>query len=185
MTHRAYVDRLVALALALLAAVLAPIEHPWTFALLAPVVLASDLVMGAAFLVLLVVFLLLVLGIKNTEERLAARGETLFPARRRYDSNALRRNVDSALLAAVRALAAGGEPREVLGAVEAATHGGEALRGRAREFCDHAIDDLAAAAGTCRVLEWDERRRLVGRATRWLCLARVALRDDYHKEMRR
>ena len=144
-------------------------------------ILASDVLLGLAVLALWVAFLLLVLAIKGSEERLTARGDTLFPARRRHDRRAA---TDAALLAAVRDLGAGGEPREVLDRLEAATRRGDALSGRAREFYDHAADDLEAAAGTCRILAWDERRRLTRRATRWLCLARVALRDDDRRELR-
>ena len=83
----------------------------------------------------------------------------------------------NALLAAVRGLVAGGEPGEVLGRLEVATHRGDAMPpGRARECYDAGVGALERAAGTCRVLEWDKRLVRVQEGVRWLCLARVELR---------
>jgi hypothetical protein len=175
--RRAIDTRMIALALALLAAVFAPVEHPWAVALLAPPLLLSDALLGLATVALLVVFLLLVLGMMGTEERLNARGETLFPGQKRFDLRAIRARTDAALLAAVRELVAGGEPLEVLGRLEAATHRGDAMPpGRARECYDEAVGALERAAGSCRILEWEARQGRTQGATRWLCLARVELR---------
>ncbi len=176
--RRALTTRWIALALALLAVVFAPIERPWTaVALLAPPLLVSDALLGLATMALLVTLLLLVLGMKETEERLNARGETLFPGRKRFDRGAIREANGDALLAAVRGLTDGGEPLEVLGRLEAATHRGDALPpGRARECYDGAVAALERAAGTCRILEWEARQGKLHEAARWLCLARVELR---------
>jgi hypothetical protein len=199
--RRAYTERLIALALALLTVVFAPIERPWTapLVILLPLTLVTESLDGqravfgiiesldsqqavfdALVLAALMLALLLVaINMIESEERLNARGETLFPSRKRFDRRAIRARTDAALLAAVRGLVAGGEVLEVLGRLEAATHRGDAMPpGRARECYDAGVGALERAAGTCRVLEWDERQRLVRRATRWLFLARVALREQ-------
>ncbi len=188
--RRALTTRSIALAFALLAVVFAPIERPWTaVALLAPPLLVSDALLGLVFMALFMIFLLFVLGMMETEPWLNARGETLFPGRKRFDRRAIREATGDALLAAVRGLSGGGEPLEVLGGLEAATHRGDAMPpGRARECYDGAIVDLEGAAGTCRILEWEARQARVLEASRWLCMARVELRsarDDIHKESRR
>ena len=160
MTRRAYTERLIALALALLAVVLAPIERPWTapLVILAPLLLLTDLIDALVLAALMLALLLIAINMIESEERLNARGETLFPGHKRFDRRAVRARTDATLLAAVRGLVAGGEPEEVLGRLEDETHRGDAMPpGRARECYDGAVGAMERAAGTCRVLEWDKR----------------------------
>ena len=186
--RRAYTERMVALALALLAAVFAPIERPWTaLALLAPLFLLSNVIDGLVLAALMLALLLIALGMIGSEERLNARGETLFPGHKRFDRRAIRARTDATLLAAVRGLVAGGEPIEVLGGLETATHRGDAMPpGRARECYDAGVGALERAAGTCRVLEWEARMARLQEGVRWLCIARVELRsarNDIQQEL--
>ena len=178
--RRAYTERMIALALALLAVVFAPIERPWIAApliILLPLTLVTDVVDALVLAALMLALLLIALGMIESEERLNARGETLFPSRKKFDRRAIRARTDATLLAAVRGLVAGGEPVEVLGRLEAATHRGDAMPpGRARECYDAAVGALERAAGTCRILEWEARQGRLQGAVRWLCMARVALR---------
>ena len=177
--RRAYTKHVIALALALLAAVFAPIEHPWTtpLVILLPLTLVTDVVDALVLAALMLALLLIAINMIESEERLNARGETLFPARKRFDRRAIRARTDATLLAAVRGLVAGGEPEEVLGRLEVATHRGDAMPpGRARECYDAGVGALERAAGTCRILEWELRQGRLQGAVRWLCMARVELR---------
>ena len=181
MIRRAYTERLVALALVLLAVVFAPIEHPWTtpLVILLPLTIVSDTVDALVLAALMLALLLIAINMIESEERLNARGETLFPGHKRFDRRAVRARTDATLLAAVRGLVAGGEPEEVLGRLEDETHRGDAMPpGRARECYDGAVGALERAAGTCRILEWEARMARLQEGVRWLCLARVELRKE-------
>ena len=177
--RRAYTERLIALALALLAVVFTPIEHPWTapLVILLPLTIVSDTVDALVLAALMLALLLIAINMIESEERLNARGETLFPGHKRFDRRAIRARTDATLLAAVRGLVAGGEPIEVLGRLEVATHRGDAMPpGRARECYDAGVGALERASGTCRILEWEARVARLQEGVRWLCLARVELR---------
>ena len=115
-----------------------------------------------------------VVAMVREEERLNARGETLFPGRVRFDRRKVRERTDRALREGIRGLVDGEDVSEVIERLQAATHRGDALPdGRPRLYYDMALDCMRDAAGRDRVLEWELRVRELMEAEKWLWAARA------------
>lgn len=143
-----------------------------------PLLLFSNALLGVIVIAFYIALFLLVLAMKDEEERLNARGETLFPGHKRFDIRKIRAKTDGALLEGIRGLTKGEDPAEVAARLQEATHGGDALPdGEARLCYDEAIARMYDAAGRCKILEWDVRQKELEEAMRWLCTARTEYRS--------
>jgi hypothetical protein len=136
--------------------------------------LSSDTVLLLVTIVFWIALVLIVIAMTEEEERLNARGETLFPSHKRFDKRKVRAKTDRALCAGIRGLADGEDVSEVIGRLNEATHRGDALPdGRPRLYYDMALGCLQDAAARDRVLEWELRVRELLEAEKWLWAARA------------
>jgi hypothetical protein len=88
-----------------------------------------------------------IVAMVREEERLNARGETLFPGHKRFDKRKVRAKTDRALRAGIRGLADGEDTSEVIARLQESTHRGDALPdGRPRLYYDMALECVRDAA---------------------------------------